>query len=165
MDSSTLTNSGPPPWTAEQLWQVAADTRSSELKAKHGTVSRWRMGCGCQRCRAAHRAEMQAIRAAAHAPDWDDIGPRMIKEFADGGLYREVLAQMGISSRALNVQRARDRKFACALDRALMTGRDPALAHGRDAGWRTGCRCPDCRSYHESTRKPRPKTSLPTRSR
>lgn len=41
---------------------------------------------------------------------------------------------------------------AAAFDAALTLGRDESLAHGTTGAWASGCRCPECREYHERTR-------------
>jgi len=84
----------------------------------------------------------------------EQVGPALIAALAAGTSYRQSLEAVGITSQALSRWRRRDPKFAAKLDAALTAGRDPRLKHGTDSAWRKNCRCPDCRSYHEGTRKP-----------
>lgn len=149
---------GPPPWTLTELRQVAASMRQTPgLRSEHGTVSRWRAGCDCRRCTKAHLAELRTRRARASGNDydWTKLAPLILKAIAAGGRYSDVLDRLGVTSRAVTAYRVHHPQFAQKLDQALMQGRDETITHGCDRSWRAGCRCPECRQYHDNTRTPK----------
>lgn len=81
-----------------------------------------------------------------------DRRPLLIEALARGSSYRAAAEEAGVTMHAITRHRQRDQEFAAAIDSALRAGRDPSLAHGSHGGWRAGCRCPECRAYHDATR-------------
>ncbi|WP_419707940.1 hypothetical protein [Promicromonospora sp. NFX87] len=143
------------PWTRRQV--TAAGNKSRQRggrgpQSPHGSPGRWRTGCPCDLCRAGHDADTRARREAVRVAWWQPRENPLLAELTAGVTYREALDKHGIAPAALTAHRRRDPGFAARLDRALMAGRNPELAHGAPNGWRAGCRCPDCRGYHEGTR-------------
>lgn len=151
-----------PPWTRRTL-RVAARlaTRRREThgsppigsSAEHGTASRWRAGCDCDACRAAHTGDTTSRRAAARATWWAQREAAFLDDLASGATYREALEAQEISANAVAARRRRDPTFAARLWDALEAGRDPSLEHGTSGAWRYGrCRCRECWEHHERHR-------------
>ncbi len=60
-------------WTAAQVRRAARSGRQVAGRgslAEHGTESRWRAGCACEDCTAAHNDAERRRRAAARAEQW-----------------------------------------------------------------------------------------------
>lgn len=153
VEKGWLTASGP--WTTADARAAAARSRQRAGRgavAAHGTASRWRAGCSCEACRAAHNAESRDMREAARVEWWADREAPLLEALAGGVPWREALAEVGATAQAVTAHRYRSPAFAAALDAALMEGRDQSLEHGTAGAWRAGCRCPECREYHEGTR-------------
>lgn len=142
-------------WTAAQLRRAAEAGRQSSGRgstAEHGTASRWRAGCDCDACGAAHNLDTQQRRREARQAWWVQRTEPLLKRLAGGGDYGHVLADLEVTAAAVTARRRTDPSFAQALDEALMTGRDPDLRHGTAAAWKRRCRCPECREHHDATR-------------
>ena len=145
------------PWTRRQVTSAGNKSRQRGgrgTQSPHGSPGRWRTGCPCELCRAAHDADTRGRREAVRVTWWQPREEPLLADLAAGTPYREALDKHGITPAALTAHRRRDSGFATRLDRALMTGRRPELAHGAANGWRATCRCPDCRNWHEGTRTP-----------
>lgn len=153
------------PWSPAEARAAADRSRQRAGRgstAPHGTPSRWRAGCTCHACRRAHSHETRTRRAAARLQWWQTRQAPLLQALADGAPWADALAEAGVSSQAVHAHRKRSPQFAADLDRALMAGRDPRLDHGRAGAWRAGCRCPECRAHHESTRQLSSDTTGPT---
>jgi len=145
---------GEPPWTASQLTRASTRGRQSGgrgSEAAHGTASRWRSGCDCPDCNAAHNADLVVWRDARATDRWRPIEDDLCVALASGVPYRDALEQFEVSPTALTGHRRRNPAFAARIDEALMLGRDPDLDHGSASGWRHKCRCPECREHHDRT--------------
>lgn len=151
-----------PPWTRRTL-QAAARSAARRREAhrspaigsaaEHGTVSRWRAGCDCDACRAAHNEDTTTRRAVARAAWWAQREEAFLLDLAEGMVYSDALQTHDISAQAVTARRRRDRDFAARLWDALEAGRDPNLAHGTAGAWRHGrCHCWECWEWHERTR-------------
>lgn len=143
------------PWSVAEVRAAARRGRQRTGRgttAEHGTASRWRAGCQCAACTAAHNEDTRARRAEARAQWWQDREGPLLAEVAEGAPYGEVLRGHGVTAQAITGHRRRSPEFARALDVALLAGRDPELSHGSATGWRAGCRCPECREHHERSR-------------
>lgn len=144
-----------PPWTPHQVAKAAErSTRTGRRgsSSEHGTPSRWRAGCPCEKCAAAHRADDAARLRTRRMAEWAEREPGLLADLAAGTRYSEALARAEVTAQAVTEHRRRDPGFAERLDQALMAGRDPGLDHGRPIAWRSGCRCPECRAEHERGR-------------
>lgn len=144
------------PWSRADLTAAGRNSRQRAGRgttAAHGTASRWMVGCRCRRCAEAHTAETTAAWDRRRQAQWD-AGPadRLIAAILQAGSYRDALDAAGVSAQAVTGQRRRDPAFAARLDAALTETRDPDLAHGTNAAWHAGCRCPECREYHNDHR-------------
>lgn len=163
LDRGWLRTSGP--WTAQQVRRAAERAPhpgARGIQAAHGTPSRWRAGCPCDDCLAAHNAEIAELREAARFAWWADREKSLLEALASGERYSEALERLDITAQAVTAHRRRSPAFAAALDQALMAGRDPDLQHGAWPGWKGGCRCPECRELHEQgTTAPRPPSARP----
>lgn len=143
------------PWTEKKLLAAsgAQHPRGGRPSTSvHGTVSRWRHGCDCDACRDAHNREIRTMREDRRTAWWADKEDALIELVARGGIYGEILEEIGISAAAVTAHRRRDQGFAERLDEGLFQGRDETLTHGTGYAWRQRCRCPECRAYHEATR-------------
>ena len=146
-----LPNTGP--WSDLQIAHASGISRGGSPRgavSEHGTASRWRFGCRCDECRRAHNAE--TTRSRGPNVDWATVAPVLVEALTRGSSYRQAVEGAGVTTQAITRHRKRDQEFAAAIDSALRAGRDPALAHGSHGGWRAGCRCPECRTYHDSSR-------------
>lgn len=115
-------------------------------------MSRYRAGCRCAACVAAHNEQSTEDREAARRAWWADRETPLIEAVSAGAKYREVLEDQQLTAQAVTAHRRRSQEFAAALDAALMEGRDPGVEHGTGRGWKARCRCPECREYHEAGR-------------
>lgn len=147
-----------PPWTRAQIRAASRKKRASALSrprgsdAPHGTPSRWRTGCACAPCRTAHNRDTTQRRREERQTWWDIRADDFIDRIAAGNDYNRTLKELGLTHQAVTGHRKRDPNFAQRLDAALTYIRDPALTHGIATAWKAGCRCPDCRAYHEASR-------------
>lgn len=135
---------------------MAANKPGRPRSAPHGSTARWRgtfePGCRCDECRRAH-LDAQAVRYRERGfALWEPLAPQLFALVASGVPYGEACAELGVTVQAVTAHRHRDPDFADRFDAALMAGRDPGLAHGAAAAWKDGCRCPECREYHEQSR-------------
>ncbi|MEZ0363733.1 hypothetical protein ACAG26_08530 [Mycobacterium sp. pUA109] len=143
------------PWTVRQIREAEFRARGGIRRGPrkgHGTYARWRYGCHCDDCCAARRALHNKYRQAAAVARWKVLGPQLCELLAAGARYRDAAVQVGATTREVAAYRRRDPAFAERLDAALTAGRDPNLVHGGGPGWQAGCRCPECRAYHEAHR-------------
>lgn len=142
---------GPPPWTDAQVQQAAAaggqPTRRG-TREPHGTPARYDAGCDCPDCRRANTQEKKPTLPLTQVAV--ELQP-VLDALAAGAGYAEALATHGYSRQRITALR-RWPVVTQALDTALMAGRDPDLDHGTPGAWRAGCRCPDCRTYHDIAR-------------
>lgn len=148
--------SGAGPWSAADARAAAARSRQRGGRgpsAAHRSASRWRAGCRCAECRAAHGEATKITREAARAAWWESREAPLLEALAGGARWADALAVVGATSPAVTGHRRRSVEFAAALDAALLEGRDPAIEHGTASAWRAGCRCPECREHHEGTRR------------
>lgn len=120
--------------------------------AQHGTPSRWRKGCRCDQCSRAHLDDQATYIHDTAMRRWIPLGPALCALLESGYIYRDALIQVGVTAQAVTAHRRRDPQFSARLDQALIAGRDDRLEHGTPSAWRSGCRCPDCRDYHEASR-------------
>ena len=148
------------PWTPLSVtiasaWSTAERDRGPQ--AAHGTVARWRFGCTCADCRDAHREDWNGSRsrasAAAREEFWAGRLELLLAALSSGVSYREAITAAGVSPTQIAIRRRDSAAFGERLDAALMAGRNPDVDHGTYRGYKAaGCRCPDCREYHEQTR-------------
>lgn len=144
-----------PPWSAEEIEDAdrTIENRGQErgISSQHGTADRWAAGCTCGECRAAHSEDTGRRRRRQRAAWWSEREGILVEGLASGPPYQDALEAAGVSWQAITRWRKADSGFAERVDAALMEGR-PDVNHGRAAGWRGGCRCPEFREYHEGTR-------------
>lgn len=136
------------PWAREELLTVKRSRAQGggKLSAPHGTPSRWRAGCPCDACRAAHneqtRGDVKKRRDARLDPIWFDL----LSDIAAGTPFGEACERYGLTAGGVSSMANADRPRRLALDDALMKGRDPGLEHGTSVARSSNkCRCPECR--------------------
>lgn len=146
---------GPPPWTLDQLEAAAAKSRNRVRRgptSEHGTESRRRAGCRCRECCDGWAKVCRARRQEAREALWAGREKPLFIALAAGLPFVHACAQSGVTPQAVTFRRRQNENFRRGVEAALMAGRDPALPHGSNNGWRAGCRCPDCRACHEASR-------------
>lgn len=121
-------------------------------------LSRWRSGDRDDAARRAHNHDLaQRRRQASLGRITPAMRQRIAAEIAEGRTLADAAAVAGLTARQVAVAARADPGWRCALDEALMAGRDPALPHATQAGYRRGCRCPQCRAaHHKKPLKRRP---------
>lgn len=161
-----------PPWSRESLFNASEQGRQRQGRgstAPHGTPARWRHGCQCSLCKAANAQDTKTYHREQRHKWWANRKGPLVQAILDGASYRQALTEIGVTAQAVSAYRKLNPAFAEDLDNALILTRDPALAHGTHYAWRQGCRCPECRTHHntnantDKTRR-RPKTSKPSTS-
>lgn len=138
------------PWTLEQADRPTVHRPS--MTSEHGSASAWRYGCRCEACSAANTERTTAKREAEAREFWRLHENDLLDRLRSGSDYGEALRAVGVSPQRVTAHRSRDEEFAARFDDALMTGRNPGLRHGHYTGWRSGCRCPECRAAHDASR-------------
>lgn len=116
--------------------------------ADHGTPARWRTGCRCSDCLAAHNAESRDLRR--HAAD-RALPPaarrRILAAVRRGRSMTQAADAAGVTAQAIWGRARVDAGWRDQLNQALVAGRDPEVPHGTLSGWRWyRCRCPECRA-------------------
>ncbi|WP_435298550.1 hypothetical protein [Timonella sp. A28] len=149
----------PPPWTSAYLKKTSGNLLESPYirgvgsSAEHGTSTAYRAGCSCAECQAWARADMRRRRREKSLEASQPKADALLRLLEDGCSYQEAVEQAGWTHQGVAGRRKLDPPFGIRLDEALNDVRDPALRHGRPHAWRTGCRCADCREYHEASRQ------------
>lgn len=124
---------------------------TSRRPPRHGTASRWRTGCTCDRCRAAHTRDTTSRHRRLRDEQFpEDARAVMLDQVAAGARLPDAVPD-GVSVGMVWGRCRRDESFARALDRALTLGRDATLAHGTASAYRV-CSCPECRRAHHESR-------------
>lgn len=119
----------------------------TKTSAEHGTPSRWRAGCHCDACRAAHNADLQQTRRAATVERLEPTTEALLSDLEAGVPLTAACRILGVSLGLVQGRGRWDTEWQRRLDAALMAGRDPTLDHGTEGAYRRGhCRCPECRA-------------------
>lgn len=122
----------------------------------HGE-SGWRRGCRCDLCRTAHAAACREWRRSTTLRSWSPaLRSRLLTHLAEGVELTTAASAVAATVQSVHALAGIDPQFARDLDAALMAGRKPDLAHGTESAYRHGrCRCPECRTAHQHSPKPR----------
>ncbi len=147
---------GPAPWTASELWAVknrpGAPPRRRGITSKHGTVSRFNVGCRCDQCRAAGAAYAREYeRRRAEKQLQPAVRAELIERLADGELFGSAVQALGISAYQVWGRARSDPEWGALLQLTLDQVRPTGLRHGVQSGYTRGCRCTDCRAAMKRT--------------
>lgn len=142
----------PGPWTVAELEELKVTTPRRQAVARHGTVARWRAGCRCEKCLEAHLASHRDSRKQKRIAEIHAQGQAILSDVASGMRFRDWVEKHGTSPTKIRAWRVADPVFGAKLDWAMRAGRDASLRHPSATAWREGCRCPECREWHEASR-------------
>ncbi|MFD7683067.1 hypothetical protein [Streptomyces sp. NPDC060187] len=108
----------------------------------------------CPACRSRRRSQDRAYhREIADALFPPAVRAALLGRVASGEHISDVCADLGITVNRARSYAAYAPAWGRALDRALIAGRDPDLAHSTETAYRRGrCRCPDCRTAKNAAR-------------
>jgi hypothetical protein len=144
----------PPPWTTNQLTKAMQRVEShggrENITSPHGTENRWRTGCPCDLCRAAHSNASKEQRRTASLARIAPQRKRVLDILGSGGTFEDVKKETGLAPQALHGVAKFDAEWKGELDDALTRGRRTDLDHGTHMAWKAGCRCPECREFHRT---------------
>jgi hypothetical protein len=92
-----------PPWTLQQLHQVRdltdPESRRRGPRVAHGTMTRWKEGCSCTRCRQAQNDLARArFRRKAHERLPVEMRQQLVDAIHAGQPFRQVLRDLGLNS-------------------------------------------------------------------
>lgn len=141
------------PWTEKHLRSVAKKQGGKYgIRSAHGTASRWRAGCGCDRCLQAHNADTQNYRHRKARAHLDRVADELMERLSAGESVAEACEAVGVTTAAMYGRARWDDQWRARLDDVLTTGRAPHLKHGTTTTARSGCSCPECRQAKAASR-------------
>lgn len=146
----------PPPWTVTQLRGALAKANKhpyglAETSAPHGTSSRWRGGCNCAECAAAHNADSIQMRHAQAVESLD--GSKVMAALRGGCHPRDLEETTGAGWLAVLGRAAWDTGWATQVDEAVRSAVPADTEHGtRGAYQNDDCRCSQCRAWKAGDR-------------
>jgi hypothetical protein len=142
---------GPAPWTLQELLAVKyredAPPRRRGVKAAHGTPSRVGAGCNCSDCKAASAAiqrERERVEAERQFPP--DKRVALLDLLGQGVPFKQAIAQMGVRAHQVWGRAHSDPAWGTELQATIDRARPADINHGRQSGYRLGCRCSECRA-------------------
>lgn len=115
--------------------------------APHGTQNRWRTGCRCAECGAAHSAETTGTRRDAAIAALQPHRAMILRRLAAGRSPAEAVEGTPLTPMRLYGIAKWSTEWRTEMDAAQIAGR-PHVAHGTAIGYKEGCRCPECREAH-----------------
>ena len=149
---------GPAPWSAAELWAVknrpGAPFRRRGITSKHGTVSRYNVGCRCDLCRTAgaayareHVREYERRQAEKQLPP--AVRVELIERLRRGELFASAVLALGISAYQVWGRARSDPEWGALLQLTLDHARPSGLRHGVQSSYNNGCRCTECRGARQ----------------
>jgi hypothetical protein len=142
---------GPAPWTLEELLavkhRVGAPYRRRGVTTAHGSLSRVGAGCNCDECRAAGAAfQRERERRQAESQFPPEARSAVLDLIAQGVMFKQALAQVGVRAHQVWGRAHSDPNWGAALQATIDRARPTDINHGRQSGYRLGCRCSECRA-------------------
>jgi hypothetical protein len=145
---------GPAPWSAAELWAVknrpGAPFRRRGITSKHGTISRFYVGCLCDLCRTVgaayareHVREYERRQAEKQLPPV--VRVELIERLRRGELLASAVQALGISAYQVWGRARSDPEWGALLQSTLDRARPTDMRHGVQSSYNSGCRCTDCR--------------------
>jgi hypothetical protein len=142
---------GPAPWSLAELLAVKhradAPRRSRRVKVPHGSLSRVGAGCNCPDCRTAsaeYHRERERREAEQHFPHAKRAA--LLDLLCQGRPLTEASRQIGVSAKQIWGRAQSDPAWGAQLQATLDQTQPTDVAHGRQAAYRRGCRCSECRA-------------------
>jgi hypothetical protein len=142
---------GPAPWTVFELLAVKhradAPPRRRGLTAAHGTRTRVGAGCNCPDCRAAGAAfQRERERQQAERQFPPDKRAALLELIDQGTPFKQALAEVGVRAQQVWGRTWSDPEWGLQLQATIDRARPADIKHGRQSGYRSGCRCSECRA-------------------
>jgi hypothetical protein len=142
---------GPAPWTLSELLSVKhradAPPRRRGVTAAHGTLSRVGAGCNCSDCKAASVAiQRERERRQAESQFPPDKRTALLELLAQGTPFKEAIARIGVRAHQVWGRAHSDPVWGAELQATIDRARPTDITHGRQSGYRLGCRCSECRA-------------------
>jgi hypothetical protein len=142
---------GPAPWTLKELLAVKhradAPPRRRGVKAVHGTRSRVGAGCNCPDCRAASAAiQKERERVEAKRQFTPEMRTALLDLLAQGVPFKQALGRIGVRAHQVWGRAHSDPGWGAQLQAIIDRARAADINHGRQAGYRQGCRCSEFRA-------------------
>jgi hypothetical protein len=142
---------GSPPWMLKELLALKhradAPARRRGVKAAHGTPSRVGAGCNCSDCRAASAAiqkERERVEAETQFPP--ETRGALLDLLAEGVAFKQALGHLGVRAHQVWGRAQSDPARGAQLQVTIDRSRPTDIEHGRQSGYRLGCRCSECRA-------------------
>jgi hypothetical protein len=142
---------GPAPWSANELRAVknrpGAPFRRRGITSKHGTISRFTVGCRCHLCRTAGNAyARQYERRQAEKLLPPVVRAELIQRLRRGELVASAVQAIGISTYQVWGRARSDPEWGTLLQQTLDQARPTDVRHGVQSSYNIGCRCTECRN-------------------
>lgn len=142
---------GPAPWSLQELLAVKhradAPYRRRGVTTAHGSLSRVGAGCNCDECLAAGAAfQREPERRQAEIQFPPNARAALLELLGQGVLFKQALACIGVRAHQVWGRARSDPTWGAQLQATIDRARPTGIHHGRQSGYRLGCRCSECRA-------------------